>query len=541
MAVMVSAAPVQVADQEISAAGWNNPSVSDDDFSSLFGKALAQGTAGQPGQPVGLRDAGKPAAKSMAKDNEMGPECSSPPILSGSSFLLSLILPFNPVADIVPAAEAQPDETAPPGLEVQEAESPLGAAPGVAGGPISVANPQPCEAAPDGPATLMSRDGIGVEPAMSPSTPPQAIEPVADAAEEKAVPPGDEIGASAQLTAITELRAVPPPSEQAGAHAAAARATGTEAAAASPAAPQNRDAIVNLKGVTVFERFEVGMVPCPGVAEGAATKPIASRKEATDGIGPARVPGSTAGEQEPVAPATVTLFSSLSPIALPASVQAQGDGEVPAGVKSNKAATMAGDLQAADARIPEAESKEIPSGAQAVNHVAPPDIEGDPVANAPVEPGPGGRAGEVREQQPDGQLIQSARIVNRMGEAEMHMGVRTQAFGTVQVHTVVRDNVVGVAVGSEKGDLRTWLAAETPVLDHNFKNHDLRLASVQFLGSSVGTGAGFGGHPNRGQQGSYPVLGARTAAEPELAEPNPRPIMQAGIPDGSAAGFDIRA
>jgi hypothetical protein len=75
----------------------------------------------------------------------------------------------------------------------------------------------------------------------------------------------------------------------------------------------------------------------------------------------------------------------------------------------------------------------------------------------------------------------------------MHIGLRTQAFGSVEVHTVVRDSQVGLTVGSERGDLRGLLAPEVSGLQTSFRQQDLRFDNIHFLETSAGTTAGFSG------------------------------------------------
>jgi hypothetical protein len=75
----------------------------------------------------------------------------------------------------------------------------------------------------------------------------------------------------------------------------------------------------------------------------------------------------------------------------------------------------------------------------------------------------------------------------------MHIGLHTQAFGSVEVHTVVRDSQVGLTVGSERGDLRALLATEVSGLQTAFRQQDLRFDSIRFLETSTGTTAGFSG------------------------------------------------
>jgi hypothetical protein len=84
-------------------------------------------------------------------------------------------------------------------------------------------------------------------------------------------------------------------------------------------------------------------------------------------------------------------------------------------------------------------------------------------------------------------------MVAGVAQSEMHIGLRTQAFGSVEVHTVVRDSQVGLTVGSERGDLRTFLATEVSGLQTTFRQHDLRFDNIRFLETAAGTTAGFSG------------------------------------------------
>ena len=89
--------------------------------------------------------------------------------------------------------------------------------------------------------------------------------------------------------------------------------------------------------------------------------------------------------------------------------------------------------------------------------------------------------------------VESARLVAGVAQSEMHVELHTQAFGNVEVHTVVRDSQVGLTVGSERGDLRTLLAPEVAGLQTTFRQQDLRFDSIHFLGTAAGTTAGFSG------------------------------------------------
>jgi len=92
--------------------------------------------------------------------------------------------------------------------------------------------------------------------------------------------------------------------------------------------------------------------------------------------------------------------------------------------------------------------------------------------------------------------VEAARLVASVAQSEMHIGLRTQAFGSVEVHTVVRDSQVGLSVGSEKGDLRSYLANEVSGLQSAFRQQDLRFDNIRFLDSSAGTSGAFSGGAN---------------------------------------------
>jgi hypothetical protein len=92
---------------------------------------------------------------------------------------------------------------------------------------------------------------------------------------------------------------------------------------------------------------------------------------------------------------------------------------------------------------------------------------------------------------PPAGTVEGARLVTGAAQSEMHIELRTQAFGSVEVHTVVRDSQVGLTVGSERGDLRTLLANEVSSLQTALRQQDLRFDNIRFLETSSGATAGF--------------------------------------------------
>ena len=63
----------------------------------------------------------------------------------------------------------------------------------------------------------------------------------------------------------------------------------------------------------------------------------------------------------------------------------------------------------------------------------------------------------------------------------MRVGLRTESFGAVQVHTTVSEKQIEVALGSERGDLRALITSDLPSLQTSLQQHDLRLQHVRAL------------------------------------------------------------
>jgi hypothetical protein len=92
--------------------------------------------------------------------------------------------------------------------------------------------------------------------------------------------------------------------------------------------------------------------------------------------------------------------------------------------------------------------------------------------------------------------VETARVVQGVAQSEMHIGFRSPAFGSVEVHTAVRDTQLGLAVSSERGDLRGFLAQEVPGLQTVFHQQGLQFDQIRFMAPGSGTGTGFSGGSN---------------------------------------------
>jgi len=76
--------------------------------------------------------------------------------------------------------------------------------------------------------------------------------------------------------------------------------------------------------------------------------------------------------------------------------------------------------------------------------------------------------------------------------AQMHVGVRTDAFGAVEIHTVVQQSQVGITVHADR-EIARWFSSEVPGLESGLNKNHLNLTAVDFdsARSGVQTATGF--------------------------------------------------
>jgi hypothetical protein len=134
--------------------------------------------------------------------------------------------------------------------------------------------------------------------------------------------------------------------------------------------------------------------------------------------------------------------------------------------------------------------------------------------------------------------VHSARIIQSGDQIEMRLGLRTETFGAVQVHTTVSNKQVDVSLGSERGDLRASLSPELPALQSTLQQHGMRLEQVRALAQLTGGQADvFSGSGNRHQasQRQEPGSEAGTANAHDPAQ-----VQDEIVSADSGPGLSIR-
>jgi hypothetical protein len=108
--------------------------------------------------------------------------------------------------------------------------------------------------------------------------------------------------------------------------------------------------------------------------------------------------------------------------------------------------------------------------------------------------------------------------------AQMHLGMRTDAFGAVEIHTVVQQSQIGITVHSDR-DISRWFSSELPGLESGLNNSHLNLTAVNFDHGRSGVQAETGfqqGQPRQqySQTPSSPFAppSGFSLAEPETTE-----------------------
>ena len=109
--------------------------------------------------------------------------------------------------------------------------------------------------------------------------------------------------------------------------------------------------------------------------------------------------------------------------------------------------------------------------------------------------------------------------------AQMHLGVRTDAFGAIEIHTVVQQSQVGITVHGDR-DLARWFSSEVSSLESGLNKNHLNLTAVDFDHGRCGvqTATSFQqGQPRHSfsQTSFSQTTDSQPAALPEPASPEP--------------------
>jgi hypothetical protein len=98
--------------------------------------------------------------------------------------------------------------------------------------------------------------------------------------------------------------------------------------------------------------------------------------------------------------------------------------------------------------------------------------------------------------------------------AQMHVGIRTEAFGAVEIHAVVQQSQVGITVHADR-DIAHWFSSELPGLESGLNKTHLNLTAVDFDNGRSGVQTATSSQHGQPQQHFSETPGSQSATQPE--------------------------
>jgi flagellar hook-length control protein FliK len=141
-------------------------------------------------------------------------------------------------------------------------------------------------------------------------------------------------------------------------------------------------------------------------------------------------------------------------------------------------------------------------------------------------------------------MVQSAHVLERMGQTEMRVGMNTADFGNVELRASVSQDRVGASVTTAHAELRAALTAEMPSLEHSMEQHQLRLDHLDLGAHSGGgnheRGASAQQQQSRSQSGSEAGF-ATTSSSSSDATPSPEGPAPSSWSAPYSSGLNVHA
>lgn len=98
--------------------------------------------------------------------------------------------------------------------------------------------------------------------------------------------------------------------------------------------------------------------------------------------------------------------------------------------------------------------------------------------------------------------------------AQMHVGLRTDVFGTVEIHTVVQQSQIGITVHADR-DISRWFTSEVPGLEAGLNHQHLNLVAVDFDSGRSGVQTASSFQHGQPRQNSSETHGSRSSSLPD--------------------------
>jgi len=128
--------------------------------------------------------------------------------------------------------------------------------------------------------------------------------------------------------------------------------------------------------------------------------------------------------------------------------------------------------------------------------------------------------------------LHSALVLQRMDKAEIRIGLQSENFGAIRLHTSVVEDQVGASVSTSHPGLRNALVVEAESLEKAMARHSLRLDAVQLDTNAANTGFNSFGSNQRQPQARPGALPARWQGTRQPAAST----VSSAVPVASPAG-----
>src|SRR5208282_1026695 len=127
--------------------------------------------------------------------------------------------------------------------------------------------------------------------------------------------------------------------------------------------------------------------------------------------------------------------------------------------------------------------------------------------------------------------------MNAQVNAQMHVGIRTDAFGSVEIHTVVQQSQIGITVQSDS-DIARWFSSEVPSLESGLNQSHLNLTGVNFDNGRSGLQTATSSHHGQSQQQFSETPSYTSAARPNTLSEDDTALESATdiLPAGQSIG-----
>ena len=146
-----------------------------------------------------------------------------------------------------------------------------------------------------------------------------------------------------------------------------------------------------------------------------------------------------------------------------------------------------------------------------------------PAPTAPTPAAPGGTTVNVPSQPAASDTIRAAELLARASNSEMHLSIRTEELGTVELRAALHQDSLSATIGVTRGDVQAVLSSELPGLHQAMAEHSLRFETFNVMKGSLGSLTGNSGgfqpphqNPQRSRANSaFPAI-ARVDSGQEL-------------------------